>query len=314
MGNKYLEKKEVALITSSGGHGFMELGFATAYKQKPIAFSEKDNQDDFEKEVEDIYNRLSPFVPNMTKASWENRDTLLAKGVSYRKKLLAKEINQDMWNEFAKVKLLPHTTDDLPKFKGLKTYEHNVLMIPQKLFSDGLCNLTATQQSVPLEVFDFLKQKDSYYVLGQHFHAKNDLAHVENIANEFNMYVPGKNEDNSVFGIRGVNHTQYLNMYKKIDMSVGIAGTHTWYMLECFPEIPQIILYNKEGAENWNKIAQAYLKQKPRKPIYVLGFDKNTDWEKFSETLQKLYDRVSAPTRKKNLDLQKTNVAKQERD
>ena len=242
--NNNLEEKKVALITSSGGHGFMELGFATAYNQTPVAFSEKQEQVDFEKDVEDIYNRLSPFVPNMIKASWENRDDFLSQGVSYRQKLLAKEIDQNMWNDFAKVKLSAQTTDDLPKFKSLKQYEHNVLMIPQKLFSDGLCNLSAAQQSVPLEVFDFLKTKDSRYVLGQHFHAQNDLEHVNNIANEFNMYVPGKTEDNSVFGIRGVNHNQYLNMYKKIDMSVGIAGTHTWYMLECFPEIPQIIIYS----------------------------------------------------------------------
>ena len=61
--------KSIALITSSAGHGFMDTVYAVAYNQQPFAFSEKDNREDFEKEVDEIYERLSPFVPNMKKAS-----------------------------------------------------------------------------------------------------------------------------------------------------------------------------------------------------------------------------------------------------
>ena len=68
-------------------------------------------------------------------------------------------------------------------------------------------------------------------------------------------------------------------MYKKVDISVGIAGTHTWYMLSCFPEKPQIIFYNKNGVENWDTIAKAY--QKQGYPIYAMGYDENTDWKRF---------------------------------
>ena len=66
-----MENKRFALITSSAGHGFMELSFGRAHNQEIVAFSEKDNKEDFEKEVADIYERLSPFVPEMKVATWD---------------------------------------------------------------------------------------------------------------------------------------------------------------------------------------------------------------------------------------------------
>lgn len=57
-----MRRKHTALITSAGGHGFMELLFAKAYNMKEVvACSEKTTKEEFEKETEDIYNRLSPF-------------------------------------------------------------------------------------------------------------------------------------------------------------------------------------------------------------------------------------------------------------
>ena len=85
-------------------------------------------------------------------------------------------------------------------------------------------------------------------------------------------------------------------MYKKIDISVGIAGTHTWYMLTCFPEKPQIIFYNKNDVEKWEEISKAY--QKQGKPIYVMGFDENTDWKRFSLEVKALYTKISKKLQK----------------
>ena len=43
--------KKIALITSSGGHGFMELNFGKLHNQEIVAYSEKDNREDFGEEV-----------------------------------------------------------------------------------------------------------------------------------------------------------------------------------------------------------------------------------------------------------------------
>ena len=179
------------------------------------------------------------------------------------------------------------------------------MLIPQKLFSDGKCGLNASQQSVPLETLNFFKSEDgNTYLLGQHFNKnpkdKNgnevkDFEHVKNLAQEFNMYIPGEKEDTEVLGIRGVPHVKYLNMYKKTDIAVGIAGTHTWYMLACFPEKPQIIFYNKNGVENWDEIAKTY--QKLGHSVYALGFDEHTDWKRFSLEAKALYTKISKKIR-----------------
>lgn len=284
--------KKIALITSSGGHGFMELNFGKLHNQEIVAFSEKDNKEDFEKETADIYERLSPFVPNMKIATWEDAPKIQKNGVSYRKKFLDKELDETEWDGFAQTRLTPENHKHLPKFSGLTSSSLVVMLIPQKLFTDGKCGLSAKQQTVPLEVFNsFKSDKSNTYLLGQPFHLINDVEHVNNIAKDFNMYVPGEKEDTHVFGLRGVPHNQCLNMYKKVDISVGIAGTHTWYMLTCFPEKPQIIFYNKNGKENWEAIAQAYRKQ--GYPIYAMGYDENTDWKRFALETKALYTKLS---------------------
>ena len=287
-----MESKEFALVTSVGGHAFMELGFATAFNQKPIAYSEKDNKEEFEKEVADIYERFSPMFPDMRRASWDEAGNLAEQGVSWRKELLDRKIDAAMWGKFAQAKLKPQMSSDLPKFAGIKRDSRNVLLIPQKLISDGKCGVTAQQQTVPLSAFNFFKNEEgNRYILGQHFHKVNDVENVKEVAAEFDMYVPGEKEDEHVYGIRGVSHNQYLNMYKKLDMSVGIAGTHTWYMLTCFPETPQIILYNKNGVENWDELAKSY--REKGKNVYALGFDENTDWKKFALEIKACYVKLS---------------------
>ena len=292
-----MKKKNIALITSAGGHGFMELNFGQLHNQEIVACSEKDNKEDFEKETADIYERLSPFVPNMKIATWEDAPKIKENGISYRKSLLDKELSESDWNKFAQTTFSLKTHNKSPKFRELHSQSLVTMLIPQKLFTDGKCGLSAKQQSVPLEVFNFFKaEKETSYVLGQHFHKLNDIEHVKNIAEDFNMYVPGGKEEKHVFGIRGVPHDQLFNMYKKVDMSVGIAGTHTWYMLTCFPEKPQIIFYNKNGVEDWNAIAKAY--QKHGYPIYAMGYDENTDWKRFSLETKALYTKLSKSIKK----------------
>ncbi len=293
-----MKTRNIALITSAGGHGFMEANFAQAYGQKAVACSDKTTKEEFEKETADIYARLSPFIPDMEIATWEQAETLHQYGVSYRKKLLDKQVGSSMWYDFANTTLSPTHQEDLPKYNSLGAKTFNVMLIPQKLVSDNLCGVSAKQQSVPLDVFNFfMYEKDNQYILGQHFHNKNDIELVNNIAKDFSMYVPGEKEDKEVFGIRGVPHNKYLPLYQKVDMAVGTAGTHTWYMLTCFPDIPQIILYNKNGTENWQDIVKPF--QAKGKHIYAMGFDENTNWKKFSLEIKALYSKISRTMDKK---------------
>lgn len=287
-----MENKKYALVTSVGGHAFMELNFAATYSQEPVVFSEKDNKDDFEKEVMEIYERFSLMFPNIKVATWDEREKFTKQGISWRKELLDERIDATMWERFAQTRLRPQIQTDLPRFAGIKSDTRNILLIPQKLISDGKCGITAQQQTVPLSAFNFFKNEEgNRYILGQHFHKVNDVENVKDVAIDFGMYVPGEKEDRHVYGIRGVSHNQYLNMYNKLDMSVGIAGTHTWYMLTCFPNTPQIILYNKNGVENWDEIANSY--RKNGKNVYALGFDENTDWKKFALEIKARYIKLA---------------------
>jgi hypothetical protein len=231
------------------------------------------------------------MFPDIKVATWEDRDKFVKHGVSWREELLNKRVDVVMWKKFAQAELKPQYQTDLPRFAGIKSDTRNILLIPQKLVSDRKCGVTAQQQTVPLSAFNFFKNEvGNGYILGQHFHKVNDVENVRTVAADLGMYVPGENEDKHVYGIRGVSHNQYLNMYKKLDMSVGIAGTHTWYMLTCFPNTPQIILYNKNGVENWDEIAKSY-REKGRR-VYALGFDENTDWKKFALQVKACYMKL----------------------
>ena len=76
--------KTLGLITEGFGHGFFCLLYAKAMGLTPVAFSEKDNEADFTAQVEQIYNNLAFFAPNMVKATWEEREQLLAEGLNIR--------------------------------------------------------------------------------------------------------------------------------------------------------------------------------------------------------------------------------------
>ncbi len=279
-------KKSFVLVTEAFGHGFFALLCAEAYGLTAVAISKKENREEFEKEVDQIYNNLS-FFYDLKKSTWEERKSYLAQGWDVRQDLLEGKISKAIWDKVAKIQMLPDLTQraDLPRFASLKPEGHNVLFVPQKLQSDEACGVTAAQQSVDLNVFEFLKTMDINLVLGQHFHKVNDLNKVETIARDFECYVPGLTEDKEVFGIRGVQHKKYWNLYSNLHSAVGIAGTHTWYMLACFPCIKQVILYNKRGVENWAEIAEAYRKE--GRQVYAIGFDEVTDMKEFAKEVEK---------------------------
>ena len=281
--------KTLGLITEGFGHGFFCLLYAKAMGLTPVAFSEKDNEADFTAQVEQIYNNLAFFAPNMVKATWEEREQLLAEGLNIREKILQDAVTDDEWLKIAQTTLTPNP-EEIPGLPKYSLSGKNIMFVPQKLISDGRCGSTAEEQSVGYNVFDFLKEENATLVLGQHFDKVNDLPKVEEIKKEFNAYVPGDTENPEVFGIRRVAHKMYWNLYEQIDSCIGIAGTHTWYLLACFPQTPQIILYNKKGVENWEKLSKAY--QAAGHKIFVLSFDENTDLESLKKDIMELYKKL----------------------
>lgn len=265
----------------------MAVAIAKALNLSVKIVSKKETKEEYEKDVENSYSKLSPFYSNMESIPFEEKDRFMKAGWDIVQELKDGKFDASLWDKMASSKLTP-------SLEGLRRYHQlegkkNVLFVPQKLQSDGECGVTAAQQSLNPQVLAFMKGTANL-VLGQHFHKVNDLSTVEALAKEFDLYVPGQTENPEVFGIRGVAHVEYLNMYRSLAASVGIAGTHTWIMLSVFPEIPQIILFNKNGVENWKDIEAAY--QKAGYRIFCIGFDENSNMAELSREIEEAYKKL----------------------
>lgn len=283
-----MENKKFGLITEAFGHGFFALNACQVLNLIPVAFSDKEKDDEREAHVAQIKSNFDGFVPE-----WGNPDEVTEENsVNLRKELLAGNFGKDFWERFAESTLTPTWEPDLPAFRKLDFGGYiNTMFVPQKLISDGMCGTTAAQQSLPNEIFDFLVNEEYRLILGQNFNKVTDLEKLEEFQKHFpNAYIPGQTEDKTVFGIRGIAHKMYLNLYDKLDLCVGVAGTHTWYILTCFPQVPQVILYNKGGVEDWAEIAEAY--RKAGYNIRAIGFDAQSDMvELKNKILQAIAER-----------------------
>lgn len=282
-------EKNFIVVRSSFGHEIMALNFSKALNMPVAIIPNKETAEEFEAESEKILANLSFFSNDIITVPFADRAKYEALSWDIIADLKAGKLADEMWGKFVTARLVPtQNTNTLPQFRSMRANRKNLLLVPQKLVSDGECGVTAQQQSLSPEVFNFLKEQTTYQlVLGQHFHKENDKPAVEALAQDFNMYVPGMSENPEVFGIRGVAHKEYYNMYSKLGMSIGIAGTHTWIMLTMFPWVPQIILYNRKGVENWDAIGKAF--QAAGWPIRTIGFDENTDMEQLSEKIKSYY-------------------------
>lgn len=277
------------MITEAFGHGIWGCLFAKTTGLQPVAISTKGTKEEFEAETQQIYNNLHFFIPEMKKAEWGERKEISADGWNFRQDLLDRKISAEMWREAAKHKLTPAASEieGLPSFDDIP--DDSVMVIMQKLKSDEACGATAQQQSLYPGFFNFIKGSRNVHVLGQHFHKVNDLEAVSALAKEFGLLVPGMIQHPEVFGIRGVQHKMYWNLYSKIKGCIGIAGTHTAYALACFPEIAQVILHNV-GIEAWDVIAGAY--QAEGYNIHSRSFDNNSNMQKLSAEVGQLYKQL----------------------
>lgn len=150
--------------------------------------SKKETKEEYEKDVNNIYDKLSPFYSNIEIVSFEEKERFVEAGWDVIQELKEGRFDASLWGKMAASKLTP-------SFEGLRRYQQlegkmNVLFVPQKLQSDGECGVTAAQQSLNPQVLSFMKGTANL-VLGQHFHKVNDLATVEALAKEFDLYVPG---------------------------------------------------------------------------------------------------------------------------
>lgn len=281
--------KKFIVIRSSFGHEIMAVNFAKALDMWVVIIPAKETEDEFNTESEKILANMSFFSEFLVRIQFAERQKYEAMSWDLISDLKAGKLADEMWSKFVTARLVPtQNTNTLPQFNGMRANRKNLLLVPQKLVSDNACGVTAQQQSLNPEVFNFLKEQKEYQlVLGQHFHKVNDLPAVEALAKEFSMYVPGMSENPEVFGIRGVQHKMYYNMYNQLGMSIGIAGTHTWILLTMFPWVPQVILYNKKGVEHWDAIGKAF--QAAGYPIRTIGFDENTNMEQLSEKIKSYY-------------------------
>ena len=181
------------------------------------------------------------------------------------------------------------------KYPLLEDGKKNVMIVPAKWLTDGQCGLNAAQQSLSHEVLAGIFAEDTRYVFGQHYDRFNDMETVLQLQQwmeerNFELYIPGQLENKDVLGIRKVPHMEYFNMYANLNAIVGIAGTHTWIGLFCFPEIPQIILYNKNGVEHWSAIAESFQRKGYR--IFAIGYNENTDMQKLNKEIAETYKKL----------------------
>ncbi len=275
------------VIKSQFGHEIMAVNFAKAFNLDVVIAPNKDEKKAYDEESDKIFRNMSFFYDRMSVVPFEEKDNLSSWDIIAE--LKAGKLDNSLWEKFAASRLIPTNTNGLPTYPGMSN-RLNTLFIPQKLISDGECGITAEQQSLPLAVFEFLKNKKSL-VLGQHFNKVNDIEAVRTLARDFDLYVPGLTENPEVLGIRGIQHKAYYNMYARLNASIGIAGTHTWILLTMFPEVPQVILYNNHGTECWEAIEKAYRSKGYN--IRCIGFDEKTDLtllaREIEETSKKLY-------------------------
>lgn len=283
-----MKTKKFIVVRSQFGHEIMACNFAQALNMPVAIIPNKEKEEEYMDESKKIVNNLSFFTQSLVHIPFAERQMYENMSYDLIADLKAGKLADEMWSKFVTVRLVPTHTTLLPKYNGMRENRKNLLLVPQKLVSDNACGVTAQQQSLSPEVFNFLKEQTTYQlVLGQHFNKVNDLPAVEALAKEFSMYVPGMSENPEVFGIRGVRHEMYYDMYNKLGMSIGIAGTHTWILLTMFPWVPQVILYNRKGVENWDAIGKAF--QAAGYPIRTIGFDEDTDMEQLSEKIKSYY-------------------------
>ncbi len=277
----------VYLITDFMGHGntivTMLNNRAKAEKSiyNVVLFSYADNREKFEQDIDKgwdvLVDSINPSNLSISKAIWDDRESLLEFGVDLRKDLLAGKWGEK-WAIMMSGRMPWFEHEDDPQFPELsKEQGYKMLLIPHKLITDGKSGVDAKSQSVPLSVFTGLNGIPGVAVLGQHFHKIDDVDQVNEVKEKFeNPYIPGEKEHPELYGIRGVPHHKYRHLLGQMDICVGVLSTWIWELINHHPEIPVVVLMNKGVPEKKAELDQACLVSQ-RNNLVFLEFDEKTN-------------------------------------
>ena len=268
------------------GHEVAICNEAALTRRKIYILPKTDKEEEYYKKAYEILYFMSFFYPaeNFIIPAFEKRERYEEAGQDWVADLRAGKFDQAYWDEFASHTLTPTRGNGIQ----FSVSSEAILWVPQKLVTNGLCGVTAEQQSLFPEFFWFMEEKEK--VMFQHYNKVTDKPAVDELLKEHPSYAPGVTENPDLLGLRGVSHEMYINLLAKAKGCVGIAGTHTWEMLTLFPEKPQIILYNKAGVERWDQIEKAY--QKQGFPVRCCGFEDGTDKEAFSMDVAEVFTQL----------------------
>ena len=175
---------------------------------------------------------------------------------------------------------------DLPDFPGVP--KGSCGWASDKLVSDGLSGETAADQSTGAG-YSWLPELGKKIVLLQHFKAGTDEPTIRATceATGCDVYIPGQTEHPEVYGIRGVPHAAYYNLYQKLGMLVTIPGTQLWLALYWRGKGCKYVLpYDKNLPENWAEAIA--VGQELGFDISGVGFDKTSDMAEVYAKTRKL--------------------------
>ena len=287
-------KMNFIIISSCFGHEFGALLAAKALGMSVKVVSKKDNKEEYEKDVNNIYDQLSPFYDNIEVVPFEERERFIEAGWDFVQDLKDGKLDPSIWDKMAATKLEP-SFEGLPEYPMLADGD-TMYWTPQKWQTDGTCGASAAQQSLNPVVFLPILKKAGRVLFGQHYNKVTDMPSVLELQEwmkeelKKDMYVLGQKENPEVLGIRGVKHVLYLKMFKKMKCAVGTPGTATWILLACFPEVAQLIPFNEKVVEDWELIAAAY--QRAGHKIFAEKYCDNSDMSELSQRLDVAYDKL----------------------
>lgn len=278
-------------VYSSFGHEIFACAVAKMLHTEIEVASRKENPEEARADKAKIASMLQPFgVPIRIVPEGQ-----MPIGRDIVSELKAGTLPAGFWDQLAGTKLpIGSSCKRYPILERAKAEGKRIIgLVPEKTLTDGQCGLTAAQQSLNINVFEEIIDSNTLYGLLQHYDkTKMDgiLDCQKWVQRRSKLYVPGQEENPEVLGIRGVPHVDYFNMYAQLDAIVGIAGTHFWLALFAFPEIAQIILYNRKGFEPMETIAAAWRKKGFK--IYVNYYDDNSDKKKLAHEIAETYKKL----------------------
>ena len=278
--------KPFLIMRDRNGHEVAICCEAARTKRKVLILPKAATAAEYYKKAYEILYFMSFFyaAENFIIPSFEDREMYEEVGQDWVADLRAGKFDQAYWDEFASHTLTPTRGNEIQ----FSVSSEAILWVPQKLVTNGLCGVTAEQQSLFPEFFWFMEEKEK--VMFQHYNKVADKPAVDELLQKHPSYAPGVTENPDLLGLRGISHEMYINLLSKVKGCVGIAGTHSWEMLTMFPWKPQIHLYNKAGVERWDQIEKAY--QKQGYPVRCCGFEDGTDKEAFSMDVAEVFTQL----------------------